>query len=53
MRSMETVYRVIWKPRYKKLGISTTFIIRTALYEDQEKINYKYFYAIRDYSYKD
>ena len=28
--SMETAYRVVWKPRYKKLGISTNHIIPTA-----------------------
>ena len=38
---METVYRVVWKLRYKQLEISTNHFIRTALYGDQEKINYE------------
>ena len=40
---METVYRAIWKSRYKKLRISTFRIIRTTLYGDREKINNKLF----------
>ena len=40
---METDYRVVWKPRYKKLAINTNHIIRNALYGDQGKINYKLF----------
>ena len=40
---METIYRVVWKPRNKKLKISTNHIIRNALYGDQDKINYKLF----------
>ena len=38
-----SVYRVVWKPRYGKLGITTDHNIRTALYGDQDKINYKLF----------
>ena len=37
---------VLYKPStalYKKLEISTNHIICTALYEDQDKINYKLF----------
>ena len=44
---METVYRVVWKPCYKELGINTNHIIRTMLYADQgPKDNYKEFLLI-------
>ena len=43
VRSMKTVYQVVWKRRYKKLGISMNHIIRTAIYGDQDKINQKLF----------
>ena len=38
---MEIVCSIVWKPRYKKLGISTNYITRSALYGDQDKINYE------------
>ena len=42
-RSMETVYRFIWKLRYNKLGINIGHIIDIVLYGDQDKIDYELF----------
>ena len=36
-RSMETVYLVVWQPRYKKHRFSTNHNIRNTLYGDQDK----------------
>ena len=51
---MITFHSVVWKPRYKKLGTSTNYIIRKALYGDHGIINYKFLLNSEDhiYSYK-
>ena len=45
---METIYQVVWKPRYKKPRIRTNHIIHTALYRDQDN----FFFELKS-SYKD
>ena len=41
---METAYRMVWKPQYKKLEIIRNHNIRRALYGGQNKKMYKLFF---------